>query len=132
MTSVIKDKHCTRCNRQVRARLVRNIATNGVSQVYWQCPLCNRSIDNPTKYIKHEPIKEYGIDLDELPVIENYSGSFLCAVCQSPYAEYHHWLPRHLSEEADLWPGAYLCQRHHAFWHQLLTPDMSEARNAKI
>jgi hypothetical protein len=43
--------------------------------------------------------------------------------------EWHHFGPVHLfHDEADNWPGAYLCRMHHALWHSLVTPNMCEVR----
>jgi hypothetical protein len=109
--------------------LVRNIISNGESQVYWQCLECLKSIDSPTKWISHSKLREHDIDPHTLPVIENYSGYEVCAVCGEPGTELHHWAPRHLfSDEADQWPTSYLCRKHHNTWHDLVTPNMGKRR----
>lgn len=107
------------------AKLVRNITQSGVSQVYWYCILGSHAITKGGGFISHEKIKSAGFDPDSLPVIENYSGNELCAVCQSPFTELHHFAPKHLfGTDADKWPTAYLCKPHHDLWHELVTPNM--------
>lgn len=39
--------------------------------------------------------------------------------------QYHHWAPRQLFDDADSWPGSYLCQPCHALWHRVVTPHMN-------
>lgn len=125
---ITKRKNCIYCKNTVLAQLVRNVTASGVSQVYWLCPQCDNNAAGPGQWIKHELVKTV-IDPDTLPVIKNYSGSHLCEVCHSPFAEWHHWAPRHLfGEEADLWPTAFLCHKCHMRWHDLVTPSMALKR----
>lgn len=37
----------------------------------------------------------------------------------------HHWAPRALFEDPDSWATANLCVGCHAFWHKVVTPDIS-------
>jgi hypothetical protein len=34
--------------------------------------------------------------------------------------EIHHWAPRALFKDADMWPVAYLCRECHSRWHQAM------------
>jgi len=132
MRVIYKYKHCENCDAKMRAQLVRNITKNGVSQVYWLCLTGNHMICKQPQFIAHEILRKYNVDIDELPVINNYSGTELCAVCNSPFAEEHHWAPKHLfGDEANLWPTSHLCKKHHEYWHKIVTPEMTR-RNERI
>ncbi len=130
MTNVKAWRFCERCKKKAWVKLVRNITASGISQIYWLCVSGEHPISNPgSDWISHQKIKDAGYDPNDLPVVKNYSGSNLCAVCGSPFAEYHHWAPHHLfGDEADKWPAAYLCKKHHEQWHALVTPNMTKAR----
>lgn len=124
-----KMKDCENCLTRVSAQLVRNITSSGVSQIFWLCPFCNCSVSKKSQFIPHEEIKKDGINIDDIPVKNNYSGSALCAVCGSPYAELHHWAPRYLfPDDSGLWPQSYLCRMHHEQWHRIVTPNMTDTR----
>ena len=43
--------------------------------------------------------------------------------CTRRDTQYHHFAPRHLFDDADSWPGAYLCAYHHTLWHEIVTPN---------
>jgi hypothetical protein len=126
---VLKDKHCLRCDKVVNAKLVRNITTSGVAQVYWQCPECKRNADGAAHFIKHDLLRQYVI-IDSLPIVQDYSKNERCAVrgCENIGAEYHHWAPHHLFPDADSWPTGYLCKFHHDYWHATVTPDMCKVK----
>ena len=128
MKEIVKVKFCNKCKAERNARLVRNITQSGISQVYWLCRFCDEPITSPIIYIKHDLVKAAGIDTDALPIINNYSGTELCSVCHNPFAEYHHWAPRYLFDDADNWPGSYLCKKCHAKWHKIVTPEMSRIK----
>jgi hypothetical protein len=34
--------------------------------------------------------------------------------------EAHHWAPRSMFKDADLWPCAYLCRACHMYWHAVM------------
>lgn len=122
-------KTCERCGKEVMARLVRTVAQNGANQVYWWCIAGEHRIVRASHLIPHDKLREFGIDPDTLPIQENYSGASPCVVCGSVNTEYHHFAPRHLFEDADNWPGAYLCKPHHTHWHNTVTPNMSRRRD---
>lgn len=120
---IIKERDCQKCREKRHAKLVRNIAANGTSQVYWWC-FAHKGAAG--QFITHDKIKAAGIDINDLPIIENYSEREQCAVCGSFETELHHWAPHHLfGDQAEDYPKSYLCQHHHLLWHQLVTPDMN-------
>jgi hypothetical protein len=124
-------RHCDRCQSEQQCKLVRNITASGISQVYWLCLECNNNIRRAGSkgglFLSHMSVREAHIDIESLPVINDYrDGGTPCAVCGAPGTEYHHWAPRHLFEDADSWPTAYLCREHHSYWHNRVTPNMSK------
>ena len=72
-------------------------------------------------------------NLEEIPMIEaslDDSGQYQCAICGVNETEFHHIAPKHLADqfgdEWTLWPGIYLCNRHHRQWHSIVTPGMNK------
>ena len=124
---LIYTRTCERCQSAQSCKLVRNITASGISQVYWLCLNCNNNTTKGESFISHYKIRNANIDIDKLPVINDYrNGGTPCAVCGAPGTEYHHWAPRHLFENAESWPTSYLCREHHSYWHRLVTPDMGK------
>ena len=81
-------------------------------------------------FISHKKLEQYSIDPEELPIVNDYRGFQKCAVCGAQITEYHHWAPRHLfGSDADKWPIGYLCPKHHAEWHDKVTPEMSRKKH---
>jgi hypothetical protein len=78
---IIRKKNCHKCGCEVYAQLVRDIAANGVSQVYWNCLQHNRGIDRLRKNIPHLKLKNCGIDIEKLPVMYDNSRTIRCEVC---------------------------------------------------
>ena len=134
MERIVRIRYCNQCNRLVDALLVRNITANGVSQVYWLHIIERHSIKKNGLSIPHELVRSVSIDPDELPVENNYSGNKLCEVCQSPFTDEHHWMPKHLvgDEESERWPKGHLCKKHHNQWHAIVTPLMAKAETKWI
>lgn len=126
-----KEYTCKKCDRTTRVKLVRTITTSGISQVYWQCPACNDNASGGAVYIKHEILRKYKVEIDDLPVVNDYrSLENACVVCGALGAERHHWAPRYLfGDKAEEYPTAYLCNYHHMLWHKLVTPKMSEKKH---
>ncbi len=122
---------CCNCKIGRKARLVRDIATNGAINIYWLCTNCLKPFYPGKQFIKHEKVIDFGIDIDELLVIEDYSANGEpCAVCGKRQTEIHHFAPKHLfGDDADKWPVAPLCKYHHTMWHEILTPRMCEHDN---
>lgn len=69
-----------------------------------------------------------------LPILYDYRPqSQVCAYigCTRTDTQYHHFAPRHLFDDAENWPGDYLCSEHHALWHQVVTPNMTNGGNGR-
>lgn len=79
-------------------------------------------------WLPHQPIKDFGIDIETIPINRDDRRE-VCAVCGQLGAQEHHWAPWHLfGDEADKWPKSYLCQKHHTEWHRTVTPEMSKVK----
>lgn len=75
--------------------------------------------------------QEHGVTPDQLPIERDYlDDADPCAVrgCRNPGAEYHHWAPQSIFEDADMWPISPLCQQHHRNWHDLTGIAIGGAR----
>lgn len=122
-------RNCVKCKSDQPVRLVRSITASMVSQVYWECLTHKGAITNPRQNIAHEKLKTNDINIENIPIVEDYSNQVKCAVigCTEKGGEYHHFAPRYIfGAEADNWPTAYLCLTHHKQWHTLITPNMCE------
>jgi len=90
--------------------------SNGTYQVIDYCLDCKRNA-NGTHIISHKQIE----DIESLPLLQDYTTTAApCDVCGShDGTEYHHWAVRHIfGDDADQWPGAFLCRTHHMEWHK--------------
>ncbi len=116
---------CKRCGRS--CLLARGNAINGSTQIFWWCTSCGRVADPQRPFVRKDYVTHVlRISIESLPVVERFDTSTapVCAVCGQPGVEYHHWAPRHLFADAELWPGDYLCAKHHRHWHDVVTPLM--------
>ena len=105
---------CSRCG--VETVIYRQVNASGAKVVVERCPICRT---NPRMGQAFLPKKDY--EWDSLPLFDDYSKhAEPCAVkgCANVGTEWNHWMPRHLSDEADDWPGAWLCAQHHREWHE--------------
>lgn len=120
---IIKERNCNKCGVTRHVKLVRNIAANGTSQIYWWCVFHEGAA---SEYIPHDKLKAAKIEIDSIPIVENYSTLVQCEVCGALGAELHHFAPKYLfGDEAEDYPKSYLCDYHHTHWHNLVTPNMS-------
>lgn len=101
------------------------ISTNGAIQVREVCLECGTNQRGNGKNIPHSDVP----NLDDLPILDDYRAYAIpcevigCICCET---ECHHWAPRHLfREECEYWPHSYLCKKHHAQWHRIVTPNMA-------
>ena len=103
---------CKNCGKETATRIVRNINSAGVSMTWVQCLTCGKNARGSGQWLKKPS------NVEELPVIENFSTNYTCEVCGHTGAEVHHWAPRFIfGNEADQWPTGYLCPTCHAYWH---------------
>lgn len=124
--TVTANRYCVVCQSEQFVKLVRDITKSGVAQVYWFCNKHKDATNPKNRNIPHEKIKALSIIIDKLPVINNYSnGDYnVCVVCGSIGTEEHHWAPKYLFEDAEMWPKSELCQTCHNLWHNIVTPNM--------
>jgi hypothetical protein len=120
-------RDCSTCGHTTPVYLVRNITGNGASQIFWQCIKHDGAIDSPIKYIAHDKIKSENIDINKIPILNNYSLNHVCSVCGTVGAALHHFAPRYIfKDECEKWAKGYLCESCHKKWHDLVTPRMRE------
>lgn len=100
--------------------LEKKIIANGTLQVTAYAH--GKGFGGSDKYIHH--VKQSLIPqeiLDSIPITKDYSvNNPPCKVCGVRGTELHHWLPQHLSDEANKWPTDYLCRPCHLFWHSII------------
>lgn len=108
---------CVHCGGSNVQRM-RNIITNGDSQVFDWCLDCDKNANGNAAYLKRS---ETG-DPEQYPVKENYlKDAPRCVKCGERGAEYHHWYPQHIDARiAQQWPGDYLCRKCHSLWHETM------------
>lgn len=119
---------CKRCN--IPCRIYGQINTSGTHVVVERCPQCG---GNPNTGRPFLPIKDY--DWDSLPLFDDLSKTAEpCAVrgCHNIGTEYHHFAPRHLFDNADDWPTAWLCKIHHREWHEKTMTGSYITRRQKV
>jgi len=108
---------CPKCGEQ-ECRLAVQITTAGAQNVHLQCGKCAGLV--PTRggalWIPHKELEARGLAVDDLPVSRDDSRMTRCIHCGARGAEYHHWAAQAIFEDADAWPGDYLCQPCHAVW----------------
>lgn len=90
--------------------IVRLILRSGATQLRWRCDACGR--------ICRQSLPHAGRRLEDYPVArDDRRENPPCERCGSMGAEYHHWPPVALFEDAWDWPGDYLCPLCHRRWH---------------
>jgi hypothetical protein len=105
---------CKICN--TNCIIYRQINTSGSRVVVERCPNCGRNPNTGRPFLS---VKDY--DWESLPLLEDLSLSASpCAVigCTNTGTEFHHFAPRHLFDNSDDWPVAWLCREHHREWHE--------------
>jgi hypothetical protein len=115
MMSLKKQQRCS--HDQWRWGVVRQ--ANGTRQIIRGCRECGADVGPKQFYSQHECPDQ----LADLPILRDYlNRNPPCRRCGAWGAELHHFAPRDIfgSDEADLWPTAYLCPRCHAHWHSTM------------
>ena len=93
---------------------------NGVELAVLRCLHCGSVITNK-KYSSavHGRIPKWSDGVDTTP----------CERCgDTGGVELHHWAPRSLFDDADLWPVSNLCRPCHQQWHGIVTPRLSSRK----
>ena len=120
-------KRCKRCAHGDITRVRQKKNDGG----YHVIDLCNKCKENATPgYF----IPQKGMDVLLLPeYIPPYLDQHKCAhtECGSFDTQYHHFAPKHLFDDYENWPGAWLCKMHHREWHNVVTPNMVKIGKAK-
>ena len=127
-------RHSPRQRQLAGADLGVRIATNGTFQVVAWCPECERWSSGP---LAHAWVRSLGIDpTRDLPIIfDNRGLPAICSVkgCGSDDVELNHFAPRAIFKgEADDWPTAYLCRKHHREWGERVTPSLNPPRRLRL
>jgi len=116
-----------RCDCISDGEFFRVIGADGRDQVGYICPACGEYMIKGRPFFGKKVVEEMGIDVSTLDVLINYLPDTIeCSVtgCENKGYQWHHWMPRYLSEDADKWPQSKLCIKHHREWHRLVTPMM--------
>lgn len=121
---------CRRCGGN-DIKLRRQIKANGSVAIGWWCLECHRWAIPGGAWLKHSEVEAHLLPfkskIEDIPVAEDYSQDHPCVICGEP-GEWHHFAPQAWAEEFGddwrLWPGAYLCIKHHQQWHRIVTPSL--------
>jgi hypothetical protein len=116
---VLRERQACRADGHPNKLLGLAIQSNGIAQVVWWCPDCQRRAQ--TAAIKYDG------DRRSLPVVDDNTSTTACEMCTSTEGvELHHYWPRHLFNDK-AWAGttAYLCRACHLEWHRTVTPNMN-------
>ena len=110
------------------------IAGNGTYQVRARCYECRRW---SSSQVAHDYVRGLGLDpAHDLDTIVDRRGYVaICSVrgCGSDDVELNHFAPRAIfREEADDWPTAYLCRKHHQEWGQRVTPSLNPPPRPRV
>jgi len=126
---ITKTIYCKHCKTTSLCELRASINAGGHRMAQWICTECNRP-PRSGQWIAHQKLIKFGIDIAKIKIYDDAAGEVCCRKCGALFGEYHHWAPRHLfGDDADKWPGDYLCQKCHREWHNVMTPDMSRKEN---
>ena len=107
---------CDQCKDHQPALLMRTVSASGVSMPFWFCLTCQRPATKPTRWLSHALVRAYGADPSLLPIFSS-NPAVRCIHCGALGSQYHHWAPKEIFQDAEEWPGGYLCQRCHREWH---------------
>lgn len=119
-------RHEPRQRKLTAADLGVRVAGNGSLHILAWCDECQRwsSSAIPASYVR-----SMDVSIDMLPVVADHRGFFaVCSVrgCWSDDVELNHFAPRGIfGGEADDWPTAYLCRKHHQEWGERVTPSLN-------
>jgi hypothetical protein len=98
-----------------------SIGANGVRYLERRCTSCTGIDPQGPRFWTHSHVP----DIAAVPVFQDNRGDTMCAHCGAREAEYHHWAPRALFPDPELWPGSNLCRTCHEKWHSIVTPQLT-------
>jgi hypothetical protein len=107
------------CGCQQPFRLVARIIGNGSTQIVLRCASCERLASNPIDQKTLGP-RDWEIARANRELLTDPDRP--CARCGvwRNGVEWHHWAPRALFDDADQWPGCFLCVKCHKRWHTVM------------
>jgi hypothetical protein len=120
---------CSYCSTP--GKLYRQTNGNGAFVVVERCPKCKGNTRPGFPFLS----KKDHLDWETLPLFDDLTKhSEPCAVkgCGRKDTESHHFAPKHLFEDFNDWPTAWLCQEHHRQWHKLTKTGMYAPRREKV
>lgn len=89
------------------------LARSGQRNYYLRCRVCHANFPQ-----KHAVVPQWVRERE--PDKDGSDREHPCERCDSHLTEYHHFAPRAIFADADMWPGAWLCKRCHALWHSAM------------
>ena len=111
-------------------RLLAHMARNGIPHVKWHCAKECGYVSPAIHFgeLRAREIDPYKVEVFDAPS-RHPRKEIVCAVtsCERADVEFHHWAPGSRfpgdyfsddDESSDMWPGDYLCRRHHVIWHE--------------
>jgi hypothetical protein len=104
---------CACASRQVSVAAA--VYANGVKQYRLRCDNCGQWLGGAIARWKIDGATARGA-----PIVQVNTPVASCARCGAPSVELHHWAPRSLFDDFDLWPTAWLCRACHERWHDLM------------
>lgn len=128
---------CRKCESDKMKIGITNISS-GATVFPRYCAECG---DVSTSYVRRKDAIQYAIKNGPLEYVKTRTAKFyerknitiICRVCNSKGAEMHHWAPKHIfGDEAERWPKDLLCRTCHARWHNMVTPNMTRAKEAGL
>jgi len=92
-----------------------HIYTNGDRIIRRRCQGCGKLVG--PALTRH---RFTGNELDAMPIARDSTKERPpCVRCGAWGSEEHHWAPRALFTDADLWPTSWLCRQCHRLWHDV-------------
>ena len=104
---------CACANRKVVVAAL--VYANGVKHYKLRCNDCGHWLGGPVAREKLD-----NATMKSAPMVQANAANHSCARCGSPATELHHWAPRSLFDDFDVWPTAWLCRACHARWHSII------------
>ena len=129
---------CSECEGAPSALVVR-MARNGSTQNRAECVECDKLLvfginqtNIPNLLIWHA--QDFRMEIEwaqDVLLIDQTKTDRKCAYgdlspnqCHARDLEYHHFAPKALFLDHELWPKKWLCRDHHQEWHSVTTPGL--------